>query len=58
MLFVMRILHLVNSTYYPDIDVRTPVSFPQNLAWGIRKTHSRKLQKELNHWINEFQEDR
>ena len=28
---------LVNSTYYPDIDVNTPVSFPQNLAWGVRK---------------------
>jgi membrane-bound lytic murein transglycosylase F len=45
---------IVNSTYYPDIDIRTPVSFTQNLAWGIRKTHSSQLQKEINHWINNF----
>ncbi|OFY60439.1 MAG: hypothetical protein A2Y71_05185, partial [Bacteroidetes bacterium RBG_13_42_15] len=44
----------VTATYFPDIDVETPVSFPQNLAWGIRKTHSDQLQKELNHWIVNF----
>lgn len=44
----------VNATYYPGIDVRTPVSFPQNLAWGIRKTHSSQLQKALDHWIVNF----
>ena len=44
----------VTATYFPDIDVRTPVSFPQNLAWGIRKTHSDQLQKELDHWIVNF----
>jgi membrane-bound lytic murein transglycosylase F len=42
---------LVNSTYYPDIDVSTALSSVQNLAWGIRKTHSGKLQEELNKWI-------
>jgi len=32
---------LVNSTYYPDIDVKTPLSSVQNLAWGIRRNHSK-----------------
>lgn len=45
---------VVNATYFPDIDVRTPVSFHQNLAWGIRKTHSDQLQKELDRWIVNF----
>ncbi len=45
---------VVNSTYYPDIDVKTPVSFSQNIAWGIRKTHSVQLQKELDQWISNF----
>ena len=47
---------LVNSTYYPDIDVSTPVSFPQSQAWGIKKTSSEELLKELNLWIRTFRE--
>jgi len=42
---------LVNATYYPDIDVSTPVSFPQSLAWGVRKNNSTALLSELNRWI-------
>jgi len=45
---------LVNATYYPDIDVSTPVSFPQNLAWGIRKNNSEALLRELNQWISSY----
>jgi len=45
---------LVNSTYYPDIDVSTPVSFPQNLAWGVRKNNSDQLLNELNRWITAY----
>jgi len=41
----------VNSTYYPDIDIKTPVSFPQNIAWGLRKENSGMLARELNHWL-------
>jgi membrane-bound lytic murein transglycosylase F len=44
----------VNSTYYPDIDVNTPVSFPQKIAWGLRKEKSDLLLKELNEWIRSF----
>jgi len=44
----------VNATYYLDIDVNTPVSFPQNLAWGIRKNNSEELLHELNSWITSY----
>jgi membrane-bound lytic murein transglycosylase F len=46
----------VNSTYYPDIDINTPVSFPQNLAWGLRKTGSEMLHEKLNSWIYSFRQ--
>ncbi len=41
---------LVNATYYPNLDVQTPVSFPQQIAWGIRKNAS-GLQETLDAWI-------
>ncbi len=44
----------VNATYYPDIDINTPVSFPQKLAWGVRKQNSEELLAELNRWISTF----
>ena len=47
---------LVNATYYPDIDVSTPVSFPQNTAWGLRKNNSDALLTELNRWITKYKE--
>jgi membrane-bound lytic murein transglycosylase F len=45
---------IVNAGYYPVIDVGTPVSFLQNLAWGIRKENSDKLESALNAWISIF----
>lgn len=42
---------LVSSTYYPSIDVSTPVSFLQKEAWGVRSNHSKKLLATLNSWI-------
>ncbi len=44
----------VNATYFPEIDVATQLSNPQNLAWGIRKTNSDQLKKELDQWIVNF----
>ena len=49
---------MVNSTYYPGIDISMPVSFPQNIAWGLRKQESSGLLAELNHWITTFKETR
>ncbi len=48
----------VNSTYYSDIDVNTPISFTQNIAWGIRLTNSEKLLLELNNWLNTYRKSR
>jgi membrane-bound lytic murein transglycosylase F len=45
---------LVNATYYSDIDVGTPVSFPQHVAWGVRKKNSEVLLTELNRWISNY----
>ncbi|MEQ8472803.1 MAG: transporter substrate-binding domain-containing protein [Marinoscillum sp.] len=41
---------LVNSTYYPNLDVKTAVSFPTQIAWGVRKNATTLLDT-LNHWI-------
>jgi membrane-bound lytic murein transglycosylase F len=49
---------IVNSTYYPDIDISTPVSFKQNIAWGLRKNNSEDLLNELNHWMSGYRKTR
>ena len=39
--------------YYPDIDVETPVSFPQYLAWAVNKD-SDSLRLAINYWQMDF----
>lgn len=41
---------LNNQTYFSNLDVETPISFPQKIAWAIRKD-SPELLKALNDWI-------
>lgn len=41
---------LVNATYYPIIDVRTAISFPQKIAWATRK-NAPDLLEAVNKWI-------
>ena len=41
---------LVNSKYYSNIDIKTAISFPTQIAWGVRK-NATSLQTELNEWI-------
>lgn len=41
----------VNETQHPNIDIKTPLSFPQKISWAVRK-NSPKLKDTLNHWIN------
>lgn len=43
----------VNSTYYRNLDIKTPISFPQQIAWGIRK-NAPDLQESLNAWIEKM----
>ena len=40
---------LVNKTYYNNIDVSTAISFPQNLAWAVKKD-SDSLLLTVNKW--------
>ena len=47
-------LAIVNSTYFPGIDVSTPVSLTQKITWGIRKNNSERLVSALNRWITTY----
>ncbi|NOX46187.1 MAG: transporter substrate-binding domain-containing protein [Chlorobi bacterium] len=44
---------LVNSKYHPGVDVKTAISFPQNIAWGIKKGETGLLDT-LNAWIDSY----
>ncbi|MEA3479618.1 MAG: transporter substrate-binding domain-containing protein [Bacteroidota bacterium] len=46
---------LVNEKYYSVLDVRTAVSFPQNIAWAVNKDCD-SLKIEINNWLATFQE--
>lgn len=43
----------VNQTYFPNLDIATPISFPQNIAWAVRRD-SPEWQSYLNNWILNF----
>jgi len=44
---------LVNQTYHPEIDVSTAISFPQNLAWAVRK-NSGDLKEVIDDWLKQY----
>jgi membrane-bound lytic murein transglycosylase F len=44
----------VNSTYYSILDVETPISFHQNLAWALRKEGTDQLAQMVNSWIDSY----
>jgi membrane-bound lytic murein transglycosylase F len=46
---------LVNEKYYSNLDVKTPVSFPQNIAWAVKKGCD-SLKIEIDNWLVGFQE--
>jgi membrane-bound lytic murein transglycosylase F len=43
---------------YPELDMSTPVSFPLNIAWSVRKEGTTALVTELNSWIMGFKTTR
>jgi len=43
-------LAAINRLYYPNIDIETPISFPQRISWVVRKK-SPGLKKAINSWI-------
>ena len=40
----------INQTYYPILDIETPISFSQRIAWAVRK-NSPELLVSINDWI-------
>jgi membrane-bound lytic murein transglycosylase F len=44
---------LVNQKFYPDVDVRTPISFPQNIAWAVKKGDN-EFRDSINVWLAGF----
>jgi membrane-bound lytic murein transglycosylase F len=47
----------VNSLYYPNIDINTKLSLPQQIAWGVRK-NSPELLAFINKWIGKVKKNR
>lgn len=43
----------LNQAYFDNLDVTTPVSFPQNIAWAVRKGET-ELLDEVNTWLENF----
>lgn len=48
-------LALVNSTYYPEIDIETPVGPQNEIAWAVRN-NTDSLLTELNNWISTYKQ--
>lgn len=46
---------MVNRTYYDNIDIKTPVSFPQKLAWAVRRGAD-SLRISINTWLREYKQ--
>jgi len=44
---------MVNKKFHPDIDVKTPVSFHQNVAWAVQKG-AVGLMDTINSWLEDF----
>lgn len=43
----------INKIVFPNIDIETPVSFPQRIAWGVRP-NSDSLRISINSWIKKM----
>jgi len=46
----------VNQLYYPDIDINTVLSLPQQIAWAVRK-NSPKFNQKINLWLEQIKRD-
>ncbi len=47
----------VNQGFYSNIDILTPLSFSQNLAWAVKKD-SPELLEAINEWLEDFKQTR
>jgi membrane-bound lytic murein transglycosylase F len=48
---------LVNSTYFPQLDVGTAISFPQHVAWAVHPD-SDSLRVEIDEWLEKYKKTR
>ena len=48
---------LVNTTYFPQLDVSTAISFPQHVAWAVHQ-QSDSLRSVISQWITAYQKTR
>lgn len=48
---------LVNSWYFPVVDISTVIRQPEDLGWGVRKTGSEQLINALNDWIQTIKQN-
>lgn len=46
----------INKAYYPDIDISTPISFSQRIAWAVRE-NSPELKEAVNNWIRKVKRE-
>lgn len=47
----------VSQSYYSNLDIATPVSFTQNLAWAVPKGNETLLNS-INYWFSTFKQSR
>ena len=47
---------VVNAAYYPNLDVGTILSLPQQIAWSVRK-NSPQLLKSINNWLAKIKKE-
>ncbi len=48
-----KYIALINMRYYPNIDVKTEISFPQYVAWAVKKGQT-GLADTINVWLDSF----
>lgn len=46
----------VNAFYYPDLDINTPISMAQQVAWATRK-NSPRLLRAINEWLGQIKKE-
>lgn len=51
-----QVIAMVNAAYYPEIDVKTVLSLPQQIAWAVRKNSPETLAS-LNSWLKGIKYD-
>lgn len=44
---------LVNQTYYPNLDIKTAISFPQNIAWAVN-SGAVELKEVIDEWLGQY----